>query len=272
MVRPGSAVRTGRGEIVSSGNRTAAGAGTEVRRPSEPQEMLVVIPARNEEDRLPGCLAAISVAMQRLPTAAPPVRVVVVLDSCTDASSAQLERAPWAQAIHCEVGMVGAARALGIDRSLQDGDWSWIACTDADTLVPPDWLHTQLAAARSGVDLLLGTVRPDHAEVTPSVLQRWMGFHQISDGHPHIHGANMGLRSDMYRMVGGFAAVAEHEDVMLANQVRATGARVVSTGASPVLTSGRTLGRTPGGMAGYLMALTSAATLLESDRNALELS
>lgn len=236
-------------------------------RPGEPQGILVVIPARDEQERLPACLAAVRAATAQLPPASPPVRVVVVLDSCTDASAEVVRRASWVDAVSAELGTVGAARALGIERGLAGPRvgggrrWNWIACTDADTLVPTDWLRTHLTAARAGVDLLLGTVRPDEAELAPSVLQRWLSRHQFTDGHPHIHGANMGVRSDIYYRAGGFAPIAEHEDVKLVEQVRALGSRVMSTGASPVLTSGRMIGRTPGGMAGYLLALGGVAVL-----------
>lgn len=236
-------------------------------RPGEPQGILVVIPARDEQERLPACLAAVQAAAAQLTPASPPVRVVVVLDSCTDASAEIVRRTSWVDAVSADLGAVGAARALGIERGLAElgaaggRRWNWIACTDADTLVPTDWLRTHLAAARTGVDLLLGTVRPDEAELAPSVLSRWLGRHQFTDGHPHIHGANMGVRSDTYRRAGGFAPIAEHEDVRLVERVRALGARVMSTGASPVLTSGRLIGRTPGGMAGYLLALGGVAVL-----------
>ena len=45
---------------------------------------------------------------------------------------------------------------------------------------------------------------------------------------------------------------------MLVDIIRRSGARVVSTRASPVTTSARLLGRTPGGMAGYLRDLIAA--------------
>ena len=131
----------------------------------------------------------------------------------------------------------------------------WIACTDADSAVPADWLQTQLLHARSGVELLLGTVRPDPQELAAGVLAAWRLRHLIADGHPHVHGANLGVRADTYLAAGGFPDVASHEDVLLSRAVRAAGGRVLSTGASPVLTSGRSNGRAPEGMAHYLREL-----------------
>jgi hypothetical protein len=49
----------------------------------------------------------------------------------------------------------------------------------------------------------------------------------------------MGVRGRMYLAAGGFPDVAVDEDVQLADSIRRLGGRVVSTRASPVLTSAR---------------------------------
>lgn len=67
-----------------------------------------------------------------------------------------------------------------------------------------------------------------------------------------MHGTNLGIRASVYRAVGGYPAIAEHEDVELVAAARAVGAREVATDACWVLTSGRTDGRTPGGYARHL--------------------
>ncbi len=186
----------------------------------------------------------------------------MVLDRCTDRSPDLLARWPQVEVIVSDHGQVGAARAVGVEKVLQTGPnlgaADWIACTDADSAVPADWLRTHLQHAESGTDLLLGLVRPDPAELSPELLRSWTRAHQLSDGHPHVHGANLGIRAEMYSRAGGFPLVAAHEDVLLAGRVRELGGLVVSTAASPVLTSARLSGRTPAGMAGYLSELTDA--------------
>lgn len=231
-------------------------------------EILVVIPARNEEQRLPRCLAALDRASSQLRALARPVqvRVMVVLDSCTDRSAEVLEHWPAFESIRADAGQVGGARAIGIARGLDGSSSSperiWIACSDADSAVPADWLVTQLKAADAGVDLLLGTVRPDPDELAELALSRWSGLHRIDDGHPHVHGANLGIRADRYLRAGGFQPVAVHEDQLLVATVRRQGGVTVSIGASPVLTSGRLVGRAPEGFAGYLKGLSSAGELM----------
>lgn len=229
--------------------------------------LAVVVPARNEEKRLARCLESIIAADDHLRAVSPPLpptRIVVVLDRCTDRSRAVVDDWPTVEPLSCEFGNVGAARAAGVDYLIGTSSCpsrrkvpDWIACTDADSAVPSDWLQHQLSHARADTDLLLGMVRPDSSEMTPGGSLRWLAAHQPVHGHPHVHGANLGIRTRMYRRAGGFPALAEHEDVALAERVRTIGGRVVSTASSPVLTSARTRGRTPGGMAGYLAALRS---------------
>jgi glycosyltransferase involved in cell wall biosynthesis len=233
----------------------------------------VVVPARNEESRLARCLAAVSVSAESLrkaDVAAPRVRVLVVVDGSTDGTERIARHWPGVEVLISSAGRVGAARRAGAHRVLQQETRGgvrprnvWIACTDADSVVPPDWLITALRHARSGVELLLGTVRPDPRELADGLLAAWRLRHMIADGHPHVHGANLGVRGDSYLAVGGFQEVATGEDVLLSVAVRGAGGLVVSTGASPVLTSGRTRGRAPEGMAGYLRDLRDGRDLRE---------
>ena len=61
----------------------------------------VLVPVRDEEELLPGCLAALTASAAHLRAARPEVavRVVVVLDGCTDGSRAVVENTwgVWSQ-------------------------------------------------------------------------------------------------------------------------------------------------------------------------------
>lgn len=226
----------------------------------------IVVPARNEEARLPRCLTGLDMAIRRLRSAeadAPRVRVIVVDDGSSDRTGRVAGEWAGVEVVRSEAGRVGAARAAGVRHLLHTESAAgtaigamWIACTDADSEVPPDWLQTQLRHARDGVELLLGTVRPDPEELAAGVLAAYRLRHLIADGHPHVHGANLGIRADTYLAAGSFRDVMSHEDVLLSHAVRAAGGRVLSTGASPVQTSARAHGRAPEGMAHYLRELS----------------
>ena len=235
--------------------------------------MLVVVPARNEQQRLPRALAALDVAQSRLRARLvrpPGVRVVVVLDRCTDGSAGVVRQWAPVESLSTDDGSVGTARRRGIEHGLSTAEVTaeqiWIACTDADSAVPTDWLITQFEQARAGTEMLLGTVRPDPDDLGERTMARWVGQHRLADGHPHVHGANLGIRADTYLRAGGFPPVAAHEDRLLVETVRRSGGRVVSTGSSPVLTSGRLVGRAPEGFAQHLRELTRQDALVPTVR------
>ena len=220
--------------------------------------LAVVVPVNDEEELLPRCLAALDVAVARLRAERPAVRVevVVVLDDCTDRSASLAGSSPFT-VVETRCRRVGAARAAGVEAAtgrLGRGRPArlWIASTDADSAVPESWLLDQVRLADAGADVVVGTVRPDPQDLSPTQLAAWRATRVPGAPNGHVHGANLGVRAEAYLRVGGFADLPEHEDVDLVAALSAAGARVVATDASDVLTSGRALGRTAGGYAGYL--------------------
>jgi hypothetical protein len=94
------------------------------------------------------------------------------------------------------------------------------------------------------------------------VRRDWLGRHQLRDGHPHVHGANLGVRGDAYLALGGWPALSAGEDAELARRATAAGYLQISrTAAIPVVTSTRQVSRVPRGFAGYLRDLAPAAAL-----------
>lgn len=200
----------------------------------------VVIPARDEADLIVRCLASIGAE-----------RIIVVADSCVD-NTAQIARSRGAEVIEITDANVGVARAVGCEAALRHPDIDWIACTDADSAVPPNWIDEQLRLAAMGADVVVGTVRPDFADLTALQTRAWLATHQPGVANGHVHGANLGIRASAYLSVGGFAPVSEHEDNDLVDRLAAAGFTITPTAAIDVLTSGRAFGRTPGGYARYL--------------------
>ena len=213
--------------------------------------VLVAIPARDEEDRIEAALDAVHAASGMC---AVPVDVVVAADACTDATAA-LAAARGAVVVRCDAGRVGTARAVAVQTGLAtagDPERVWIANTDADSIVPADWLAVHLEFAERGFGLLRGGVRPDPRELAAEHLRRWLLLNPPLETHDHVHGANLGLTGGAYLAAGGFADVPLQEDVALVRAVVASGRTTASTARAAVLTSARTTGRLEGGFATYL--------------------
>jgi len=128
----------------------------------------------------------------------------------------------------------------------------WLANTDADSVVPANWITEQVRLADHGADVLLGTVSPDFADLSPRQIEAWNLRHDPEVANGHVHGANLGLRASTYLDSGGFAPIGEHEDVDLVVRCATRGARVEASNLFDVTTSGRSIGRTAGGYARYL--------------------
>ena len=90
----------------------------------------------------------------------------------------------------------------------------------------------------------------------PEVPKRFQNSYSIlADGtHPHIHGANLGVRADRYVRAGGWANLKTGEDHDLWGRLQRTGARLLSSARLQVVTSGRRVGRAPNGFADALAA------------------
>lgn len=216
----------------------------------------VVVPAHDEARRIGGCLRSIARAAQAPALAGEAVRVVVVLDRCADASGEiALRHGAITQAIDaCNVGL---ARAVGAHDCLAAGA-RWLAFTDADTRVSPDWLAAQLSLAEAGHDAVCGTVGVHDWRGHPREVRRlYRTGYTDADGHRHVHGANLGVSAAAYRRSGGFEPLACHEDVALVRALLATGATVAWSARPRVTTSARRSFRAPGGF-GALLARMAA--------------
>jgi glycosyltransferase involved in cell wall biosynthesis len=231
----------------------------------------VVVPAHNEETLLPACLAALRRAARQ---ASVPVRVLVAADSCTDRTAA-VARAHGALVLSLGARRVGAARAAGMAELLrliagvgQDLAAIWLATTDADTVVPASWLRRQVAHADRGWDVVLGTVTvADWSEHPPQVPAAFAARYESGDRpHPHVHGANIGIRASAYRAAGGFAPLRSAEDHALVAAAAEAGCSVLRADDVAVETSARRHARAPHGFSHLLRTLAPAPGLTPRPR------
>ncbi|GAA1855401.1 glycosyltransferase family A protein [Pseudonocardia ailaonensis] len=213
----------------------------------------VVVPARDEGDRIEACLRSVLAALDRV---AVPSAVCVVADRCTDDTAAAA--APFADVVrNGRPRTIGELRNLGAHRVLArlPAD-AWLLGTDADTVVPPTWAADHLRHARLGADAVAGLADLDDPHVLPAdVLSRYAEL--LGSGSEHAYAANLGVRAAAFRAVGGFPAVVHGEEHALLARLRAAGYRVVTAAGIRVRTSARTDGRAEGGLADLLRRLGS---------------
>jgi glycosyltransferase involved in cell wall biosynthesis len=223
------------------------------------RRIAVIVPAANEEQLIGNCLDGIRAARAHLYQASLgiQVRIVVVLDSCRDATARVATARGDVQSVTISAGNVGMARRSGARAALADAGpvgELWLASTDADSVVPVHWLTSMIAEARLGAHVVLGTVMPGPG-LRLAARAQWVSRHHLRDGHPHVHGANFGIRGDAYLALGGWQPLATGEDADLARRAARTGhMRISRIASAPVMTSAREQGRAPRGFSSYLRA------------------
>jgi len=226
--------------------------------------VIVGVPARNERRMIRRTLQSLADAASEVDPHVI-VRVVVACDSCDDttaiAAKTFTSQASIVRVIEGEWRSAGGARRaaiefgldelLGLGLGVQD---VWIATTDADTVVPRNWISRHLDHAREGYDAVAGVVEllPDR-DCTPATRRAFRTTYVVgTDEHEHVHGANMGIRADSYLDVDGFPPIGLAEDHALWAALQSADIRCVSSVSLKVWTSSRLRGRAPGGFADVL--------------------
>ncbi len=183
----------------------------------------VVIPARNEAEHLPSCLAAL-----RHQREAPSFELIVVDNGSTDETALVAQRF-GARVISERRPGVAQARQTGFAAARGE----IIASTDADSVVPPSWLGRLMHALHRHPDAVAvgGPVRYSFAEpiLTEAfdrtipilhAVDRW-----LHDGRPHLIGANFAVRRSAFEIIGGFRTDLElAEDLDLSHRLHSVGA------------------------------------------------
>ncbi len=221
----------------------------------------VIVPAHNEEALIAGCLDSLQVAACDPALRGEAVTVVVALDRCSDGTAA-ICCALGAQVVSVDAGCVGVARAAASERALALGA-RWIGCTDADSRVPADWLARQV---QCGASAFCGVVAVDDwLDYPDDVRQQFVQGEMARDGHPHVHGANMGFSAMAYRRSGGFAPLATGEDVALIQAMHSAGMYVARLAHPRVTTSARRHARAPKGFSSFLHRLEQEVVAREGE-------
>lgn len=214
----------------------------------------IVIPAHDEADTIEACLSAAVQAAVHPALHGEAVEIVLVLDDCRDATAQIAATHSRVRQLDVEFRNVGRARAAGTELALALGA-RWLAFTDADTMVSPRWLVHQLALQ---ADVVCGSVGVEdwtpHGVDGNYLRDRFNATYTDADGHPHIHGANLGVSASAYVQVGGFQALTCSEDVELVRALEAAGASIAWSALPRVTTSARRQTRVRGGFGDALMS------------------
>jgi glucosyl-3-phosphoglycerate synthase len=248
--------------------------------PNPALRICVVVPARNEEELIGSCLRALA-EQERVPYEE--YEILLVLDGCTDGTEARarnLAASCPAVRLHLLDGPgkgSGHARRVGMevacDRLHAVGrPHALISSTDADTVVAPDWLSAQLAAADRGARAIGGRIELADDGTVPKALLEWHlargdSRHRklLSEPAPsgrtehwQFSGASMALTAAVYRKVGGLEPKDVLEDEQLERVLRNHGVPIERLLSVRVATSARLVGRAGRGLARDLSAAARA--------------
>lgn len=238
--------------------------------PSASLRASVVVPARDEEELVGACLRALAGQRGISPEE---YEVLLVLDRCTDGTAA---RAAEVAAAHPELRLYplegpgagsGLARRVGMEAACERllvvrGPEGLICSTDADTVVAPDWLATQLRAVEAGAKAIGGRIDlADAGSLPPGVLrlhaENGRSRHEklLADAnragraeHWQFSGASLALTAETYRKVGGLRPQESLEDEHLEEVLRENGVPIERLLSVRVKTSPRLNGRASRGL------------------------
>jgi glycosyltransferase involved in cell wall biosynthesis len=215
----------------------------------------VVVPAHNEAECLGACIVSIQEAATSHALRGEAVQIFVCADACTD-DSVSIAMRLGASVFSLNERNVGAARAVGAQAALDRGA-RWLAFTDADSVVAPDWLAAQLAL---NADAVCGTVAiSDWGDYGTDMRRHYSRTYTDADNHRHIHGANLGVSALAYRRAGGFLPLVSSEDVALVDALQACGANIAWSAKPRVTTSARRDFRAPDGFGATLLGVAETA-------------
>ncbi|SEL38392.1 Glycosyl transferase family 2 [Roseovarius nanhaiticus] len=250
------------------------------------KDTAIIIPARNEEARIGGCLTAL--AEQGNAT------VILVVNNTTDrtgsvardtAARRNLDLTVLERTLPAQEG-VGTARRIGCDHALQTMPaLRYLLTTDADCIVAPDWIARNLAHLKTAdavcgkVDLIedeadiLDGMDPHLAELEGTyraLVQDIYARHapecsDIGSTHGEAAGASLAFTRTAYLDVGGFAPIRCGEDRRIVRALRAAGCRVRHADDVKVQASCRLTGRAAGGMSDALKARIGGMDYLIDD-------
>lgn len=250
-------------------------------RPASAPDVLVAVPARDEEDAIEACLASVVAALQvALATGrVARARVAVAAHRSRDATAERARHLLRASGLeHLVVAdesstTVGEVRTTLVRAALRTApalasERSVLLSTDADTVVPADWVTGLLdVVERTGADLVAGFVALDGWRPAPAAAAAYDEILRAGltvEGHHHVWAANLAVSVTAFAAAGGFPPVVHGEERVLAARVAAAGGLVVGSLSPVVVTSARMPGRAAHGLGDLLRRLSADGDVAEA--------
>jgi hypothetical protein len=244
-------------------------------RQSHGSGVVVAIPVHNEAAVIEGCLSGFAAQNSR-----GPFEVVVLLNNCTDATSNIVHRMmptlPFAlhileYSLDPALCTAGVARRLAMQHAAKiAGPDGTLLTTDADTVVPGNWIAANLAHLSAGADAVAGMAEIDPADAAALPRKLLVDeakcdlFRTLLDEidwlldpdevdcwprHTQHSGASIAVRAAWHARAGGIPPTPLAEDRKFFAELRRLDARIRHAPDIVVTVSGRTQGRAKGGMA-----------------------
>lgn len=195
----------------------------------------VIVPARNEEAVISQCLK--SILKQNYP--ADLFQIIVVNDHSTDATAdmvsaavttnAQIKLIQLADYVDANVN---AYKKRAIEIAVSQSNGSWIITTDADCIVPENWLLQFDHYIQQKNPVFIA------APVMFSLVPNWLGLFQVLDfmslqgitaaavaagSHTMCNGANLAYKKEAFEKVGKFKGIdhiASGDDMLLMYKIK----------------------------------------------------
>jgi hypothetical protein len=257
-------------------------------------EICVIVPVRNEADRLDSTLTALAHQkdLDGYPFSSNRYEVILFANNCSDDSAAIArrfaERHPnlilhiVEKTLPSDQAYIGWVRKQLMDeahrRLISIGrKRGVIASTDGDSCVAHNWLAATLYEVACGADAVGGRIltdQSDRAILAPYARAchlREVGYRflvaeleahldpdpfDILPRHFQHYGASLAVTAEMYKQAGGMPAVRTPEDVALYRALVRVDARFRHSLLVRVTTSARQIGRAQGGLANQLRQWT----------------
>ena len=204
---------------------------------SAPQTFFsIIIPARNEEGPIVACLQ--SILQQPYPTNL--YEVIVINDHSTDETEARVNefqlQYPQISLIHLKDYLDGkllnAYKKKAIELAIKKSKGNWIVTTDADCMVPANWLlNLDAYIQKNNPVFVAAPVMFTHHHGFLSIFQlidfislQGITAASVSAGHYAMcNGANIAYRKDVFFEVGQFTGIdqkASGDDMLLMHKMK----------------------------------------------------